>query len=548
MQKIIAVLLVLVLFGGWAGESLADIGAIGSVQQPVLKWQLGGCDDIWCQTGWYSSPAVADLDGDGNAEVIGAAYSIYVLDGKTGALEWKVASGHDRSEPGADDVGRTWPGVVVADVDHDTQLEIVTAHSGGYVSVYTAQGYFETGWPQHPTNYEFRGLSVSDLDANGDLEIIVTATGSEKNTWVFEHTGALRAGWPQLSDDGGYAWGVYNDNAAVGDLDGDGLGELVVPSDVHYICAYEADGSHIPANAIYEGKNWGRVGVWESLEIELRGWGECDGTREESYRANFADGPSVIADMDGDGVVEVAAVGNVYDCGAGYPPSRYYAPFIFNADRSRFQNALYDWSQNPVDTGSPLSEDYNVIESAEPNPVVADLDGDGLKELLFASYDGRLHAFWLNGEEHGNWPVEVYNLYEGFYRFASEPVVADLDNNGKAEVIFTSWTQIGSDHTGLIYIVDYLGNLLYQALLPEASAGEDWNGALPAPTLADIDGDGELEVVVNTAHSGFVAYDLPGTQNAVVLWGTGRGNYLRNGYIPPAVVLRDIFFIPVVEK
>jgi hypothetical protein len=548
MKKSKAMFLVILLVSICGTERAAQANGSSAFQQPVLKWQLGGCEDIWCQTGWYSSPAVADLDGDGSMEVIGAAYSIYVLDGETGALEWKVASGHDRSEPNADDVGRTWPGVVVADVDKDAQLEIVTAHSGGYVSVYNAQGYFETGWPQRPTNYELRGLSVADLDANGDLEIIVTATGSDTNTWVFEHNGTVRAGWPQLSDDGGYAWGVYNDNAAVGDIDGDGFGELVVPSDVHYICAYEANGAHIPANPIYDGKNWGQVGIWESLETELRGWGECNGVRAESYRANFADGPAVIADMDGNGVVEVAAVGNMYDCDAGYPPSRYYAPFIFKADRSRFKNEFYDWSQNPVDTGAPISEDYDVIETAEPNPVAADLDGDGVKELLFASYDGRLHAYWLDGQEHGQWPVEVYNVYEGFYRFASEPTVADLDTDGKAEVIFTSWTQKGYDQTGLIYIVDHLGNLLYQTFLPGASAGQDWNGALPAPTLANIDGDADLEAVVNTAHSGLVAYDLPGSQAALVLWGTARGNYLRNGFIPSAAIQKEHFFIPLVGK
>ena len=57
----------------------------------------------------------------------------------------------------------------------------------------------------------------------------------------------------------------------------------------------------------------------------------------------------------------------------------------------------------------------------------------------------------------------------------------------------------------------------------------DWNGAMAAPTLADIDGDYELEVVLNTAHSGLVAYDLPGTTNARILWGTGRGSYQRTG-------------------
>jgi hypothetical protein len=52
---------------------------------------------------------------------------------------------------------------------------------------------------------------------------------------------------------------------------------------------------------------------------------------------------------------------------------------------------------------------------------------------------------------------------------------------------------------------------------------------LPAPTLADIDGDGELEAVLNSAHSGVLAYDLPGTTHARVLWRTGRGCFLRNG-------------------
>lgn len=59
------------------------------------------------------------------------------------------------------------------------------------------------------------------------MEIVVTSAASSKtNTWVYEHDGALRSGWPQLNNESGYAWGVFNDNAAVGDLDGDGLGEI----------------------------------------------------------------------------------------------------------------------------------------------------------------------------------------------------------------------------------------------------------------------------------------------------------------------------------
>jgi hypothetical protein len=110
-----------------------------------------------------------------------------------------------------------------------------------------------------------------------------------------------------------------------------------------------------------------------------------------------------------------------------------------------------------------------VIESNLPNPVVVDLDSNGFKEILYSSYDGRVHAFWLDKTEHHNWPYSVYKPAEGYYRFASEPVVADLDNNGYAEVIFTSWpakTSSGSLRLGKLHVLNYQGVPLYEINLP----------------------------------------------------------------------------------
>jgi hypothetical protein len=237
-----------------------------------------------------------------------------------------------------------------------------------------------------------------------------------------------------------------------------------------------------------------------------------------------------MADVDGDGSTEVIVTGNVYNCGTSPYTSLYEMAYIFNADRSRWQADPYDWEAIPVPDGAaaPLSEDYNVIESNMSNPVAADLNGDGLLEILFPSYDGRLHVYWLDKSERYNWPYDVAATGPGI-RFASEPVVVDLDGNGTAEVLFASWPQKAVGGTGKLHVLDYRGAVLYEINLPAPYGSAGWNGALAAPTVADIDGDPDLELVLTTAHSGLVAYDLPGTAAARRLWSTGRGNQQRSG-------------------
>ncbi len=139
---------------------------------------------------------------------------------------------------------------------------------------------------------------------------------------------------------------------------------------------------------------------------------------------------------------------------------------------------------------------------------------------------GKLHAYWLDKTEHGNWP---YDVPGSGIRFASEPAVADLDNDGKAEVIFTSWPQNSGMAVGQLHILDYLGNPVQAIDLPPSFPSGKVNGGLAAPTLANLDGDADMEVVVGTIASGAVAYDLPNTPNARLLWRTGRGSFLRAG-------------------
>ena len=110
--------------------------SFGAVSAPVLKWANGGCTS-WCQTGWYSSPAVADIDADGQAEVLWGSYDLVSLNGSTGALEWRATNSQ-----------RVWPGVVVADLTGDGTLEVIVGRGGDQLTVYNSSG--GVVWTRNP--------------------------------------------------------------------------------------------------------------------------------------------------------------------------------------------------------------------------------------------------------------------------------------------------------------------------------------------------------------------------------------------------------------
>jgi outer membrane protein assembly factor BamB len=98
---------------------------------PVLKWQYGGCaaPPHYCDTGWYASPAVADLDKDGKPEVISDGYKLFALNGEDGSTQWSAPNG-----------ARIWPAIAVADIDGNGSTEVVVGRGNDQVTAYSARG------------------------------------------------------------------------------------------------------------------------------------------------------------------------------------------------------------------------------------------------------------------------------------------------------------------------------------------------------------------------------------------------------------------------
>jgi hypothetical protein len=76
------------------------------------------------------------------------------------------------------------------------------------------------------------------------------------------------------------------------------------------------------------------------------------------------------------------------------------------------------------------------------------------------------------------------------------------------------------------------GALLFDVTLPNQGTDGNGIGVPAAPTIADIDGDGTLEIVLLTFDHGIDVLTVPGSAANCVLWPTGRGGLLRNGLGP----------------
>ncbi len=516
---------------------LASAYCQAQIGVPQLQFAYGGCSVSSCQTGWYAGPAVADIDLDGVPEIVSGSYDVVALT-PSGTVKWRATHAQ-----------RVWPAIVVADfVATSAGLETAVGRGGNQLTIYSATG--AVLWAVSPfTGGEVRSLAAADIDGNGDLEIIVgrASSGGNNQVSVYEHDGTLRPGWPaRRTGELGSGAGMYNENLAIGDLDQDGQSEIYAPTDTHYITALQPNGNQLNASTIYGlssgvAKSWAQVGVHVDQAADLQGFADC-GTQ---HRPNFANAAPAIADLDGDGSKELIVPGDVYNCAVGDPDGDlYYLPWILKRDRTRWMSPSFDWTVIPPagqSSAATIQGQFGIIENAVVNAVPADLDGDMQKEIIFASYDGKVHAWWLDKTEKHSWPYVVPG--SGF-RFAAEPAVADLDGDGKSEVIFTTWPQKGGNAVGKLIILSYQGVLLQSVDLP-APRGGDWNGGLAAPSLAQLDADANLEVAIGTSQSGVVVYEIPGSANARIQWGTARGGLLRSGQAAVAanldILLRNGF-------
>jgi hypothetical protein len=212
-----------IIFSPFRGDRTFVFHHDGTV---FLGWPRSSPSDV------RDTPVVGDLDGDGDLEIIcAAAYNVYA---------WH----HDGSQISGFPIsvgGYYTDGIAMGDLDGDGYSEIVvnTVGAENNIIVYDGEGTIKPGWPQSTGSSIYAEPCIGDLDDDGDLEIVIGGTGwgIDYHVWAWHHNGVIVDGWPAVTELGEWC----QSSAAIGDIDSDGDMEVIIGSDNQKVYAFHHD-------------------------------------------------------------------------------------------------------------------------------------------------------------------------------------------------------------------------------------------------------------------------------------------------------------------
>lgn len=337
-------------------------------------------------------PAVADLDNDGNLEiVINYGFStlqngITVLDHLGETMDgWPKAFGTTLVNNAP----------TVSDLDDDGTYEIITAQrasgTSALIHVYNVDGtYFNENWPYDILSVSCFTPSVGDIDNDGTKEIIVA--GYNTGLHAIRPDGSLSPGFPVANAGVAYSY----QSPILVDLDGDG--------DLEIVGANHGDNS-----AYYVREHDGNYRT---------GWPKAV--------SSWTYAPPTVADVDGDGEYEIFAGHPNFQDGAPLPTIH-----GFNPDATNQENF-------PI----------NKVGGNEGVITIADINNDGVMELIFGSNItdsegyGFLHAYSVDGSGE----IDGFPLRPRGFTYLNGAVIGDINNDGMMDLSLNSHTMnFGAD-------------------------------------------------------------------------------------------------------
>jgi hypothetical protein len=354
-------------------------------------------------------------------------------------------------------------------------LRVVSGDGGREVVAVTANDLQPTG-----------GVALGDLDGDGWTDIVAATTSGVR---AYDHAGNVM--WTSSS----ISSLIYttSDNPAISDMDGDGNPEVIMGGAI-----LDNSGRVVGRGAHgIGGKERQNVGT-ASFAVDIDGDGEQEVVVGNALYTR--DGTAIWYNRQEDGY---PAVGNFDDDDAG-------EIVVTSGTRVRLQDddgTVLCTADIPGSENNPYPGYYG------GPPTVADFDGDG--EAEFAASAGSRYSVFEN-DCSVTWTTTTQDATSG----NTGSSVFDFEGDGIAEVVYGDetrlWVFAGPDGSVKLESADHTNNT--------------W---LEYPAIADVDGDGQAEIVVpNTAYQGGGVdhYGITVIGDADQSWRSGRAIWNQHAY------------------
>ena len=294
------------------------------------------------------------------------------------------------------------------------------------------------------------GIAIGDLEGDGIPELVTVVLASDGNARV-----------AAINMDGSAKWveptavtSVFS-YPSIADLDGDGAAEVVVGHIIvdtdGTLLAEGTGGTGTPDD--HPNPDWGSISIPVDLDLDgaveiVAGNTVYDASGNILAQSGEADGFTAVADLDLDGVAEI--VTTIHSQGEVY---------AWEADGTLLWKTA---------TGS----------GGGGSPTIADFDADGEPEIGVA---GKYAYVMLESDGTVVWNSSIQDNSS----YSTGSSVYDFEGDGAFEVVF-------ADEASFIVFDGATGAVLYQ------NYDHDHGTAWEYPVVADADGDGEVEIVVGS--------------------------------------------------
>ncbi|MFC1645646.1 S8 family serine peptidase [Candidatus Omnitrophota bacterium] len=390
---------------------------------------------------------------------------------------------------------------------------------------YAGLTHYLEGWPKNVDDFSVEPLFV-DLNNDGEKEV-VTATPDKVYVWTYD--GVLLANWPkELAQ---YSQAIADVYLAAGNLDDDEELEIVAIGNLESVDQQQ--------NVQIQGI----IYVWD-----------IDGTGVSGFPKVYETSkliPSVIiSDINSDGKPEIiygelvnqntdllmhaininqeeltgwpitiSGYGTeILDAyfSVGYIDEDIYMDIVVSPYKGETYTTLRGFNYKGEYIRNWPSQ-FFIGDEFNTDPVVGDVDNDGKMEVGIGCKAG-FYLFDDDGELMPNWPQRFYYVYDfctvcvSTEADISSAALADLNNDGFLEIVFVAYAPTRVYDKVRVFVFDLNGQVMEgwpKHIQDIAQFGHE----LPSPTIGDIDNDGELDIILGPDTDGFIhAWHKDGTE------------------------------------